>query len=220
MVGQTQYSKSVNTYFHESADSSLLSPCRSPTFTRTKVWVCVITNKTMFWALHDCTILYNRFLLPYIFLHSNETRDWLAYFRQSSPFSVSMFWLFTRAWQINLSGRYASSSLRNGWTRMQSLHQENRQTLRKVPCGKQGGNQLFIRNTDSVVWLTEKQRIYWHKEVRIYCIKSCNHARPRTWICSLFRRPTSFDVKVGLRRRLITAKNDSFQQETFCFRQR
>ena len=85
---------------------------------------------------------------------------------------------------------------------MQSLYQENRRTLRKIPCRKQRVIQRFIRNTDPAVSRTEKQRIYLHKEIRIYCIKSCNHARPRTRICSLLRIPTFFEVKVGLRRRL------------------
>ena len=59
---------------------------------------------------------------------------------------------------------------------MQSLHQENQQTLRKIPCRKQKVIQLFMKVTDPAVSLTEKQRIYLHKAIRTYCIKSCNHA--------------------------------------------
>ena len=137
----------------------------------------------MLWALHDWTVLYNRFWLPYGFLHSNETRDWLAYLRQFFPVSISMFWFYMWDWPVNLASRCAYSLLVNGWTRMQSAHQENRQNSRKIPCGKQRAIQLFIRNTDPAVWRTVTQRIYLPKAIRIFCIKSCNHTRSRTRIC-------------------------------------
>ena len=47
-----------------------------------------------------------------------------------------------------------------------------------------------------------KQRICLYKAIRVYCINSCNHAKPKPRICSLLRRPIFFDVKVGLRRKL------------------
>ena len=178
--------------------------CVAARLSHGRKWVCVITNKSVFWALHCCTILYNRFWLPYGFLHFNEARGWLTYLHQSSPFSVLMFWFCTWVWQINLASRCVYRLLGNGCTctRTQFLHQDNRQTLRKIPCAKQRVIQLFIRNTEPTVWRTDKQQIYLHKAIRIYGTKSCNHARPRTWICSLLRGPTFFDMKVGLRRRL------------------
>ena len=95
-------------------------------------WVCVITNKSVFCALHGCPILYNRFWLLYGFLHSNEIRDWLAYPCQSSPFSVSMFWFCTWIWQINLAGSCAYSLLGNGSNRIQSFNSTFCQKYR--PC--------------------------------------------------------------------------------------
>ena len=99
--------------------------CVAARLSRWRKLVCVITNKSVFWALDGCTILYNRLYLPYDFLHSNETRDWLAYLSQSSPYLVSMFWFCTWDWEINNVARCTYSLLGNLCTRMQCLHQEN-----------------------------------------------------------------------------------------------
>ena len=93
--------------------TAVLVACVAARLSLRRKWVCVITNKSVFWVLLGCTILYNRFWLPHGFLHCNETRDWLAYLHQSSTFSVSMFWFWTWVWQINLAGRCAYSLLRN-----------------------------------------------------------------------------------------------------------
>ena len=46
--------------------------------------------------------------------------------------------------------------------------------------GRQRVIRRFIRNSDPNVWRTEKQRIYLHKAIGIYCTKSCSDARSRT----------------------------------------
>ena len=180
------------TFFLKTGKSYDDPACVAARLSHGRKWVCVMTNKSVFWALHGCMILFDRFWLPYGFLHSNETRDWLAYLRQSSTFSVSIFWFCTRVWQINLACRCASSLLGNGCSRMQSLHPENRQISPKIPCAKQKVIQLFINNTDPAVWRTaEKQRIYLHKAIRIYCIKSCKHARHRRRFVRYYADPLS-----------------------------
>ena len=44
---------------------SFLVACVAALLSSGRKWFCVITNKSVFWALHGCMVLHNRFWLPY-----------------------------------------------------------------------------------------------------------------------------------------------------------
>ena len=118
--------------------------------------VCVITNKCMFGVLHGCTTLYNRFWLLYGFLHSNETGDWLAYLRKSSPFSVSLFWFCMWDGQINFAGRRAYSLLGNGLTQSAIFASRKSTNLVKDSLWKAKGNSTEIQTLPfDILWSSE-----------------------------------------------------------------